>query len=982
MSSINSTLPHADRPIPATRRAVDLWLLLAGLMLAQAGVWFIRRSAGIELVIWPWLLLGTGALTGGYGLRRMESWLPDASPPASVVQDHPRQRRWLGWGIVIIALLLCGWVIWQLYPDHTIWQGSVFPWLLALAAIDMAGVLLRTLGEPASDYGPRIRRANDGGALPQQADLRYWSPQWRRRVAEGRWQRPLEIMLFMLILILAIFLRLYRLDEIPAALDALHMLEGSGASPFGTGWYETPNGYIYYMAGIFKLFGANYWTLKAASLIPAILTIPAVYLLGRYLFGPMAGLAAMFLLAISRWHLTLSRWGWNELMPPLFQIVGTYFLIRGLRERRALDFALGGLISGLSIYTYLSSRLVLVTLALFALYWLAMDADGPVMALKRHASGLFFFGIAALVAMTPIGITYVTHPFLFVNRSAEISIFRDVQDEDSWWPLRENIWRHVQLFYQEGDPVGRQNLPGEPQTDPMTGMLMAVGLGYALLNLRDRRRGLLWLWLVIALAGGFLSELRVQYPHAPDYILSPNSYRTLAALIAVVLLGGDLISRLGRGLLHVQPEPGIGRLINGAVGALVIVPMLSFAAAWEISIYFGRQADSPEVQASFNQMETQVAYQVIDALDEGAAVYLSPNFYHFSPLRFLVYGAVSERMDANPRVEVNPLAQWPFRLARPEVDLPIPATGGGALLLLDSHYQAVAGYILALYPHAEIAPVMGSTGAQLFLRIWLPEEDLAAQQGLHLTIIHADGRSETRHVPTLARPPADDVRQFTWEGSLRLERSGEYDFAVEDAILLIDGEPWDQPRYLGRGLHSLTLIQDDPPARGSVILRWRTQANFGEEVTAADFFITSPPQQGLTGFYYRGENWEGEPVLRQTTPFLLLSWPRDEPLPHPFSVTFVGSLQIETPGLYRFRLKADDGVRLILADEILGEALVPDQPNQVWAEQELSPGLYPIRIDYFQRHGGNALEFFWQPPGQSEGPVPPGVLYPAERRIP
>jgi len=40
-----------------------------------------------------------------------------------------------------------------------------------------------------------------------------------------------------------------------------------------------------------------------------------------------------------------------------------------MRERRALDFAAGGLIAGLMVYTYLSSRLAFVTLAAFAAYW-------------------------------------------------------------------------------------------------------------------------------------------------------------------------------------------------------------------------------------------------------------------------------------------------------------------------------------------------------------------------------------------------------------------------------------------------------------------------------------------------------------------------------------------------------------------------------------------------------------------------------------
>jgi hypothetical protein len=80
--------------------------------------------------------------------------------------------------------------------------------------------------------------------------------------------------------------------------------------------------------------------------------------------------------------------------------------------------------------------------------------------------------------------------------------------------------------------------------------------------------------------------------------------------------------------------------------------------------------------------------------------------------------------------------------------------------------------------------------------------------------------------------------------------------------------------------------------------------------------------------------------------------------------------------MYNFRLDADDGVRFVLAGQTLGEALTPDQPNQIRATLELTPGVYPIRIDYFQRLGGSALEFYWQPPAAAEEPVPSEVLTP------
>lgn len=937
------------------RRLTDSGLTWLGLLVTAWGVLLVRgpgvmgRPHG-----WMWWLLALGAGLAGVGLLRTERWLPEASPvvtPGNPVPD--RRRRW-GLLLLLIGVGIGGWVVLRLWPDIRDWQGTPLVWVVALLLMAVGGWLLGTAGQPSRDFGPDLHRA-DPPHFP-------------------RW---LEILLFLLILLLALGVRIYRLDEIPpalyvdetnAALDALYLLEGRPISPFATGWYETPNGYIYYMAGLFKLFGANYWTLKAASLIPALLTIPAVFFLGRYLFGSLAGLAAMYLLAISRWHMTLSRWGWNELMPPLFQTVATFLLIRGLRERRALDYTAGGLISGLMLYTYLSSRLALLTLALFALYWLMTEPDGPVVSLNRHAVGLLLFALTALVAMAPLLTTYATSPFVFFNRSAEISIFNEVAQAGSWQPLRENLWRHVQLFYQLGDPVGRQNLPGEPQTDPLTGTLLAIGLAYGLFAWRDRRRGLLWLWLVVALAGGFLSELHVNSPFAPAYVVSPNSYRTLSALIAVVLIAGDLFSRLVRSLAWIVPThipPATDRWARAGIGvALLLLPAL-----WELPLYFGAQADSPAVQNSFNQIETRVARSVVDGLAEGADVYLSPNFYNYSPLRFLVYGAVAGQMAENP------LDHPPYRLARPEVDLPLAATGNGALLLLDLHYESLLGYVTGFYPNAEVEMVRGPGELPLFWQIRIPLADLAAYRGLMRTLVTPDGKSTIEQVVGFDLPDQAEIVEARWAGTLQVPASALYTFTATHAQLFVDGLLWDAPRYLSRGLHEISLRQSDFSGQ-SPQLAWRMGDGAVTSVPLSAFFTADMPAQGLTGFYFTGDNWADTPVFRQVTPFLLLAWPQNEPLPHPFSAIFVGSLRIETAGTYRFRLHADDGVRLALDGLTLSEGLTPDQPNQFSVDVALTPGLHDLRIDYFQRYGGSALQFWWQPPGQAEVPVPPDVLVP------
>jgi hypothetical protein len=187
---------------------------------------------------------------------------------------------------------------------------------------------------------------------------------------------------------------------------------------------------------------------------------------------------------------------------------------------------------------YLSARLAAATLLLYVLYWLLSDPSGVRSSLRRSWLGLLILTIAATVAVAPIAVTHLTDPFTFNNRVAEISVIRDVRDQGSLAPLTQNVADILKFFHQTGDHQGKHNLPYEPMTDPITGLLFAIGLAYAILGWRDQRRVLLLLWLVIGLAGSYLSS----------HHESPQSYRALTALPAVVLMAADVMDRIGRAL--------------------------------------------------------------------------------------------------------------------------------------------------------------------------------------------------------------------------------------------------------------------------------------------------------------------------------------------------------------------------------------------------------------------------------------------------
>ncbi len=959
--------PNPQSPIQNPKSKIaDFALLTLALLGGGATVYALRQPWAVDPAWdWLWYALIAAGLLGGLALVRMERWLPDGQLPAQIADFPPVRRRVLGLLALVAGAAITVWIAQTLWPAYRFnWQGTVLPWAVSMLLAVAAGWLLHALGRPAVDDANIRFRGDDP------APVLTISPRW-------------ELIAFGLILALAVFLRVYRLGEIPTgiyvdetngALDALYILQGRPASPYGVGWYETPNGYIYYMAALFKWFGATFYALKAASLIPAILTVPAVYLLARQMFGPVTGLLAMTFMASSRWHLTMSRWGWNETAPPLFQVLATFFLLRGLRERRALDYTLGGLITGLVVYTYLSSRLAVATLGLFALYWLITDREGPIRSWQRHWRGLGVFLVASLIAVTPILVTYITDPFTFNNRASEISIFVEMEQMGSNQPLLDNIEDHLKFFHQTGDGHGKHNLPNEPQTDPITGLLFVIGLGYGLLRLRDRRRGLLWLWLIFAMIGGILS---VRHE-------SPQAYRTLTAVPAIAILAADVLYRTGAGVLGLGKKRGESRTWAarglGIVAALIVIAGAGMAAAWEATVYFGRQADSEAVQVSFNLTENWVTEEVRAARESGTTLYLSPRFYTFSPLRYLLWG---DQMQETGTADLN---TPPYLLVRPEVDLPVPDPGGDVLFLVDSYYWPLADYFQVYYPNAETELISGPGGGRLYMRVLVPAADLAAIQGLQSTLTLGDGTRTTQTVPSLNQnwDERGEVAQVQWAGSLRIDRSGPYDFVPPPGLtLVLDGLAWTGPRYLPRGLHSFeaTLINPASQTASSQLVWRRPDPSAGqvqEAVPASAFFQIPPPQQGLLATYYAGESWSGPPLFQQVTPFLLLAWSPEGPFASAFSVRFTGSLRMDTPGPVRFRLDADDGVRFIVDGQIVAEALTPDQPNQVIVPLDLAAGEHDIQIDYFQRGGGNALEFYWQPAGLPESPVPPSVLTPKE----
>lgn len=116
--------------------------------------------------------------------------------------------------------------------------------------------------------------------------------------------------------------------------------------------------YPYMQAGSVAILGANLVGMRAVSAAFGVLTVAAVYLLTRTLFDRKTALLAAFLLAVFPPHIHFSRLGMNNIADPLFGTLALAFLTRGFKTGRPVQFALGGVMLGLTQYFYEGGRLM------------------------------------------------------------------------------------------------------------------------------------------------------------------------------------------------------------------------------------------------------------------------------------------------------------------------------------------------------------------------------------------------------------------------------------------------------------------------------------------------------------------------------------------------------------------------------------------------------------------------------------------------
>src|SRR4030042_5448280 len=198
-------------------------------------------------------------------------------------------------------------------------------------------------------------------------------------------KRKVELFLLFCVIIAAFFLRFYKDTQIPPSLNwdevsigynAYSILK-TGRDEWGKflplhfksyGEYKLP-AQIYASIPAIAIFGLNDFGVRITPVIYGTLTVMFLYFLAKKLFkNRWIGLISAFLLAISPWHIQLTRASFESSFSVFWIVLGLWLFIKGFEKSKW--WVISMIPFTISIYTYNSARVFtpLLILTLFLVF--------------------------------------------------------------------------------------------------------------------------------------------------------------------------------------------------------------------------------------------------------------------------------------------------------------------------------------------------------------------------------------------------------------------------------------------------------------------------------------------------------------------------------------------------------------------------------------------------------------------------------------
>ncbi len=393
-----------------------------------------------------------------------------------------------------------------------------------------------------------------------------------------------ETCILTIILTLALFLRIYELEQLPAGLywDEISAVYTPFLYQIGLVELSLRNIIAYFLSGTFftySLFGPNAFFTRLPGVLFGTALVLVVYLLAKEMFSKRVGLLSAVLLTVCPWALHFSRFLAFCSAYVFYFTVAMLFLYKGLntnnRKRKFVWFCLGSLFLGLTANILASSR---VFVLLFIAGFLIINLLGKSFRNNSFFPGVLFYAAIFLLAYLPIFLDYlIQDPTAFITQSN--STFSNSQSIfDLIWLFIERAYWHLSPGFLVFTAPAIHNL-GYQETISMSGLLRysptffgelnfygillypgILLLAYKAVKKRHKEHAVLLFWIVCYLLVSGIA-----------YYDNPNPARNIVGLPALIITVALVIDFLIKEIRKPQSKVANYKIILSAIMIFMVV---------------------------------------------------------------------------------------------------------------------------------------------------------------------------------------------------------------------------------------------------------------------------------------------------------------------------------------------------------------------------------------------------------------------------
>jgi hypothetical protein len=768
--------------------------------------------------------------------------------------------------------------------------------------------------------------------------LGAFGPWFKPGLAESGWVLTKERIIFWCVMALALFMRVYQLNHFPAGLFIDQGYEGySALRILHEGWHpfyveDIYHNYalvLYQIAAFFAVVGASDFTLKLFFVLMVMATFPLIYWTFRQLAGPRLALLSLFVLAVMRWNINFSRNAFPTVQVPFYMFGTLAFLIYGLKQNKRWPFVVSSLFFTAGFYTYQAFKVFPILLVPYAIYEIVTNYKTI---LKNGKNILLFLGLA-LALTGPVWYDMVaTHNM--GTRESELSIVPQLKAAHSLRPFFNVLDKTALMFNRQGDPNPRHNLQDYRMLDDVSGVLLILGLIYALARVRERG-------YFYAVTGFFVMSIPCIFS-----IDAAHANRMLAMTPFIAFLIATPLSALW----------GQAQAWAGKIGERFFLALLGLALACmtveNFNVYFNLQGNNYACWSEYSITESSLG-KAIGEKGPGYASFISPRYYNHYSVNFYAYKCLPELK--------------PFKL--PDSLIPLTVPGDHGLFYgFDAGRTGILEALQNLYPQGKVTQQLDPTGRPFLYFFEVPASEWADCKGLK-------ARFNGGAVTLLNQFP-----QGIPNGRVHASFSGSLFVGVQGKYRLVNHSEgsvsWKANGAPVLGAVDLTAgyvpIQVNwSRSTGVLPLKLELVGDNGVHIPLdADNATPVEVPLGLLAKYYDSDDWSGKPELEQQEPLLNYNNGNDFSV-RGGSASWEGKLQITQGGLYDFMLAMDpnDQGRLVVD----GQDVIPIA-RYGSGKADLAPGSHTIKI-YYRSDGYSSISLLWSLPGDNNFAVVPAEVF-------